>query len=141
MIVDFNLIAKSVYDTTHNLYIHAFLILVMVDIASGTLKAFKQKVGNSSKGLWGLMKHLLVVCVVIFADIYLPLLGFASIATSFLVFFIVQYMISITENWGQLGLPLPEQIRSILCKLNSTSEKEFKELDNVFCDKNKEDKK
>ena len=86
MIVDFNLIAKSVYDTTHNLYIHAFLILVIVDIASGTLKAFKQKFGNSTKGLWGLMKHLLVVCVVIFADIYLPLLGFSGIATSFVVF-------------------------------------------------------
>lgn len=140
MIVDFNLIGKSVYDTTHNLYIHAFLILVIVDIASGTLKAFKQKVGNSTKGLWGLMKHLLVVCVVIFADIYLPLLGFSGIATSFVVFFIVQYMISITENWGQLGLPLPEQIRSILCKLNSTREKQLENLDDVFCIDEKEEK-
>ena len=139
MITEFNIIQQSIYETTHNLYIHVFLILVLFDIASGTIKAFNQKVGNSTKGLWGLMKHSLVVCAVLFIDIYLPLLGFGGIATSFVVFFIIQYLISITENWGQLGLPLPDKVKSALCKLNSDSQKQFDNLEDVFCKEEKEE--
>ncbi|MDO5714899.1 MAG: phage holin family protein [Tissierellia bacterium] len=118
MIIERADLCNQVAMVASNPYVHIFVWAVIVDIFSGIVKAFFQKIGNSTKGLKGLLKHLLVVVVVILANIYLPLLGYDSIANYFIFFFIVQYGISIIENWGQMGLPLPQSIKNVLYKLN-----------------------
>ncbi|MEB7428508.1 phage holin family protein, partial [Enterococcus faecalis] len=63
-----------------NVLIQIFVWLVLGDIASGLCKGIRKKEGNSTKGLPGLIKHLLVVCLVIVAYPYLKIMGFTSIA-------------------------------------------------------------
>ena len=44
------------------------------------------------------------------------------IADSFIVFFISQYGISFVENWGQIGLPMPDFVRQFFEKINRDKE-------------------
>lgn len=105
-----------------------FIVLVMLDIVTGTLKGVVNKEANSTKGLFGLIKHLLVVVLVLIVTPFLMYLGLNTVAQSFIVFFIVQYGISLVENWGQLGLPLPEWVVKFFDKLNKeTNEIEMKD--------------
>lgn len=125
MFIATEILLESIYQTTHNWLIHIFVVLVLLDILSGTAKAFRQKVGSSNKGLAGVIKHLLVVMLVITSDIYLPIIGFSAYANIFTGSFVIQYLISVTENLGQLGVDFPPIIKDALYKLNDTSEEKF----------------
>ncbi|EHQ2354203.1 phage holin family protein, partial [Listeria monocytogenes] len=54
---------------------------------------------------------------------YMKLLHLDTLAISFISFYILAYGISIMENWGQLGLPLPSFIKDHLEKLKNLSDK------------------
>lgn len=98
-------------------WIHIFIFVVLLDIVTGITKGLAGKQGDSTKGLLGIVKHMLVTILVLFAYPYMNLLGFHEFAVTFVAFYIAVYAISITENWGQLGLPLPNFIKSHLDKL------------------------
>ncbi|MGX7107926.1 phage holin family protein [Facklamia miroungae] len=98
----------NIYETINqNPYIVVFVWLVVLDFITGYAKSFIINVANSTKGLRGLVKHLLVVILVISVCPLLTLLGFESISLSFIVFYIGTYGISIVENIGQSDIPLP----------------------------------
>ncbi|MGF3141249.1 phage holin family protein [Facklamia sp. P13064] len=102
----------------HNLYIIIFVWFVVADFVTGYAKSFLGEVANSTKGLQGLIKHLLVVSLVLSVYPVLSVLGFKSIATSFVVFYIATYGISVIENLGQAGVPLPNFVSQYFDKLN-----------------------
>lgn len=97
--------------------IHVFSILIVLDIASGFVKGFYNKKANSTKGLLGIVKHFLVVLLVYTFYPYLVLLGAKPLAFAFVAFFIGAYGISVMENYGQLGLPMPNFLRLYFEKL------------------------
>ena len=101
---------------------HIFIGLVIADIVTGTVKGFVNKQANSTKGLLGILKHLLVVILVLTVTPYLVMLKQVLIADSFIVFFISQYGISFVENWGQIGLPMPNFVRQFFEKINRDKE-------------------
>ena len=101
---------------------HIFIGLVIADIVTGTVKGFVNKQANSTKGLLGVLKHLLVVILVLTVTPYLVMLKQVLIADSFIIFFISQYGISFVENWGQIGLPMPEFVRQFFEKINRDKE-------------------
>ncbi|MGF3183819.1 phage holin family protein, partial [Facklamia sp. P12934] len=80
------IIYKSI---NNNPYIVIFVWLVVFDFVTGYAKSFLSGIANSTKGLQGLVKHLLVVMLVISVCLLLEVLGFESISTSFIVFYIV----------------------------------------------------
>ena len=125
MYIDFNILTQEVFNTAHNGLIHVLLAFVIFDIITGILKGFKLKIANSSKGIAGLLKHLVIVMLVVFADIYLPILGFSWMANSFVSFFVLQYVISVFENLGQCGVRLPRFLQSALYKLNDKMERDL----------------
>lgn len=110
-----------------NFWIHVFIWVVVLDIFSGIVKGFVIKESNSTKGLTGIVKHLLVVILVLTAVPYLNIAGFGGIADVFVLFYIAVYGISVTENWGELGLPLPSFVKEALLKLKDTSDRGNKE--------------
>lgn len=117
-----------------------FLFLVLLDLVTGIAKGFINKEANSTKGLLGVIKHLLVVLLVLCVTPFLKYLQLEPVAQSFILFFIAQYGISVVENWGQLGLPLPDMISKYFDKLN----RETNEIDltkaKIVVDEKKEDK-
>lgn len=68
------------------------------------------------------------------------ILQLEPVAQSFILFFIAQHGISVVENWGQLGLPLPNMIAKYFDKLN----RETNEIDltkvKIVVDEKKEEK-
>lgn len=103
--------------------IHVLVWMVVLDIATGLVKSFKEKRTNSTTGLFGVIKHLLVVMLTFLVAIYVPLFGYEVVAKMFVIYLIVVYAISITENWVMLGLPMPLFIIEKLEKLKDTMDK------------------
>lgn len=102
---------------TSTVEIHIFSLLIFLDILSGLVKGFVNKKANSTKGLLGIVKHFLIVLLVYTFYPYLVLLGAKVIATAFVLFFIGAYGISVVENYGQLGLPMPTFLKNYFEKL------------------------
>ena len=96
----------------------AFFLGVLIDILTGFLKSLVNKKTTSSKGIGGLIKHttlLLVVCMLYpLCDIY----GASGMADTLLIFYILFYAISIVENLGEMGIPIPEWLRKYIYKLS-----------------------
>lgn len=107
---------------TENPWFTTFIIIILVDLTTGFLKGFfknsKERV-NSTTGRQGLIKHTVIAGI---AVIFYPLVdcwGLANYANLFLMFFIGQYGISIVENLGIMGIPLPKWITENLEKLRN----------------------
>ncbi|GEK37892.1 hypothetical protein K5E_20780 [Enterococcus thailandicus] len=111
----------------NNIYIQIFVWIVIADIVTGICKGIFVKETNSTKGLMGIVKHLLVVGLVLVAYPYLKIMGFEGVATAFVFSYIAVYGISVIENLGQLGIPVPEFVKSRFSKLKETSEKQGEE--------------
>lgn len=96
----------------------AFFLIILADIVTGFLKSLINKKTTSSKGIGGLIKHstlLLVVCMLYpFCDIY----GASGMADTLLVFYILFYAISIVENLGEMGIPVPVWLKKYIYKLS-----------------------
>lgn len=123
MIIDNFQLLKEFSNLLNNLWIHVFIILVAFDILTGLVKGMKKNSTNSTKGLTGMIKHLLVVILIITAYPYLSLLGLQPYSNAFVLYYIASYAISITENLGQMGVPIPEFIKSRIEKLRDLTDK------------------
>ena len=119
---------------------HIFIGLVIADVVTGTVKGFVNKQANSTKGLLGILKHLMVIILVLTVTPYLVMLKQVLIADSFIIFFISQYGISFVENWGQIGLPMPNFVRQFFEKINRDKEEiDLKDVKIVMDSPKKED--
>lgn len=121
------LVAQAFKDMVNDPFIHVFTIVVLFDIFTGILKGvvFKKN-GSSTKGLLGMIKHLLVVLLITTAYPYLIVLHFSGMAQTFVVFYIAVYGISIIENLGQMGIPVPKWLKNSLEKLRNENEEKPK---------------
>ncbi|MCY7485826.1 holin family protein [Paenibacillus alvei] len=95
------------------------LIAIGIDYGTGITAAIKEGNLNSEVGWWGLMKKILMVVAVFFAhraDIALEL---NVLMNGALYAFIANESISIIENYGRLGLPLPKQFKDMIAVLKN----------------------
>lgn len=97
----------------------AFVWCVIIDVATGYIRSAYVRKTNSTKGLFGLVKHTIVLVSILSIYPYLISLGFDWLAQMMMWGFILNYLTSITENWGEMGLYLPPQIKNFLVKLQS----------------------
>ena len=102
--------------------IQILIWIVIGDIATGIIKGFYTKDSNSTKGLLGIVKHMLVVILIVVAYPYLKILGLEMVANSFVFAYVVVYLISITENLGQIGIWVPAWIKNRLAKLKDEAD-------------------
>lgn len=97
------------------------LVAIGVDIASGMYASVKEGRGlNSAVGSVGLAKKGLMLLVILLAhrlDVLLEL--DAVVMTASVYFYIANELISITENYGRIGLPMPEKLRDIITVLKA----------------------
>lgn len=123
MIIDNLKLLAEFRHLLNNAFIQILVLVVLFDILTGMVKGLKGKKGNSTKGLLGVIKHLLVVLLVIVAYPYMRIMGMSLAANAFVIFYIAVYGISVTENLGKLGLPLPEFVIDRLEKLRESADK------------------
>lgn len=112
---------QNAQDMIDNKFIIVLTALILIDIATGLVKSLvasnTESKTVSDKGLLGILKHCLVFTVVLVMYPIAQAINFQTYADWILVYFIITYAISITENWGQAGLPLPNWVKDRLAKL------------------------
>lgn len=100
------------------------LILVMVlDYITGIIKAIKKKKLNSKTGIWGIIKKFGYLIIVVLSVVMDKLVGdTGAIRTMVIYFFVANDGISILENWGGMGLPLPQKLIDVLEQLKNDND-------------------
>lgn len=95
----------------------ALLVFMVLDYTSGVVIAYKEKRLSSEVGFWGLVKKCMILVLVTvghFMDLHV-LGGSSSMFRSGVVgFFLANEGLSILENAGKLGVPLPEFLKKAL---------------------------
>ena len=104
------------------------IIFMFLDFISGFSKAWVLKEFDSSKFYIGGAKKLGILLIVAVAAQLDTLIHVESMAlrTVAISYYIANEGFSILENWGALGLPLPEVIKGALAKLRKDDENESK---------------
>ncbi len=91
------------------------LISMAVDYFTGVAASIKEGSGlNSSVGFWGLFKKGLILLVMMITHRLDILLGADMIMGGAVFFYIANELLSIIENYGRLGLPLPDRLKRIV---------------------------
>lgn len=98
-------------DLFNNQYLRLLVVVIVLDILAGTVRAIIQRALNSSIGTIGLLKHMLVLISISVLTIFAPLFELGVIANTFIAFYIFQYGLSIVENWEAIGLPVPQWVK------------------------------
>lgn len=94
------------------------LIVIAIDYISGICKAIYKKKLNSKVGLKGIIKkfaYLLTVALAVEVDQIMGNTG--AIRTLVIYFFVANDGISIIENLGGMGVPLPNKLKEVLEQL------------------------
>lgn len=92
-----------------------FLLAIVVDYVTGISASVKEKTGlNSEVGFWGLAKKGFMLLVILLAHRMDMLLTTDFIMTGAIYFYLANELLSITENYGRLGLPLPNSVRKAI---------------------------
>lgn len=91
------------------------LLLMFIDVITGLVKAIKDKNLWSRKSLFGYARKILVFLIITVAnllDLMMNLNGTLVLAT--VTFYILNEVLSITENSAQIGLPLPQKLLDVI---------------------------
>lgn len=98
--------------------LQTLLIVIAIDYVSGICKAIYKKKLNSKVGLKGIVKkfaYLLTVALAVEVDQIMGNTG--AIRTLVIYFFVANDGISILENMGGMGIPLPQKLQDVLEQL------------------------
>lgn len=91
------------------------LTVIVLDYLTGVCKAVYNKKMNSKVGAKGIVKkvgYLIIVAIAVILDKIAGNTG--AIRTLVIYFFVANEGISILENWGGMGLPLPSKLTETL---------------------------
>lgn len=105
----------------------ALIVAVILDYISGLISAGIRRQLSSSVGFKGIAKKILIFLIVGIAnliDVYVLGGESAVLRTSVIFFYLANEGISILENAGECGLPIPTKLKDLLVQLRSKSEKE-----------------
>jgi len=96
------------------------ITVIILDYITGVCKAIYNKKMNSKVGAKGIIKklgYLIVVAVSVELDRITGNTG--AVRTLVIYFFVANEGISILENWGGMGLPLPQKLTDTLEQLKN----------------------
>lgn len=106
--------------------IYALLTFVVIDYITGIMCAIADKRLSSEVGYKGISRKVLIFLLVGIANILdVYVLGNGSVLRTAVIFFYLSNEgISLLENAGHLGLPIPKKMMDILEQLHDRSESE-----------------
>lgn len=91
------------------------LVAIVLDYISGIMKAYVNKQLSSQIGFKGIVKKVGVLLIVMLAVLVDRVTGeTGAIRTLVIYYFVANEGLSIIENLGQAGVPIPESIRKAL---------------------------
>jgi len=107
-------------------FFFALIAFVVLDYITGLMCAILNKTLSGEVGFRGICKKLAVFIMVGIAHLLdAEVFGTGSVLrTAILFFYLSNEGISILENCGRLGLPIPQKLKDVLAQLKTKSEDE-----------------
>ena len=103
----------------------ALVTLIVLDYISGVIAAIAEKKLSSSVGARGIAKKLFMLLIVAVANIVdINVIGDGHVLrTVTTAFYIANECISLIENAGRLGVPVPKKLMDVLEQLKNNDDK------------------
>ena len=89
-------------------YLYILLIFIMFDFITGTLKSFSNNSVYSKINKKGITSHIAIFLFCIFFSWMFNIFKVSEYSKVLIMFYIVSYGLSIIENIGEMGIPLPK---------------------------------
>ncbi|KQU57733.1 phage holin family protein [Rossellomorea marisflavi] len=104
-------------------FIDLLMVLIIIDIITGIVKAIKFGKLRSRSAWFGYVRKMLTFLVIIVANIIDQILGLSGVITfGTVLFYVGQEILSITENLAQVGVKVPRKIKNSLQVIEEKSE-------------------
>lgn len=106
--------------------LYALLAFVVIDYITGVMCAIADKNLSSEVGFKGICRKVLIFLLVGVANVLdVQVIGTGSVLrTAAIFFYISNEGVSLLENAGHLGLPIPKKLKDILAQLHDRAEGE-----------------
>ena len=106
--------------------LYALIAFVVIDYITGVMCAIINKQLSSEVGFKGIFRKVLIFLLVGIANIIdVQVIGTGAVLRTAVIFFYISNEgVSLLENAGYLGLPIPEKIKTVLEQLHDRAEKE-----------------
>lgn len=97
----------------------ALIVLIVLDYITGVMSAFVTKTVSSLTGARGIAKKIFMLLIVAIANIVdVNVIGTGNVLKSVtILFYIANECISLIENAGKLGVPVPKKLLDVLEQL------------------------
>ncbi|MBQ2823097.1 MAG: phage holin family protein [Oscillospiraceae bacterium] len=97
----------------------ALVVLIVLDYISGVMAAAVKKELSSAVGAKGIAKKVFMLLIVVVANIVdVNVIGEGhALRTVVIIFYIANECISLIENAGELGVPVPKKLLDVLAQL------------------------
>ena len=93
----------------------ALLVTIVLDYISGVIKGYVTKQLSSQTGFRGIVKKVAILIIVMLAVLVDRVTGdTGAIRTLVIYYFVANEGLSIIENLGQIGVPIPQSIKKAL---------------------------
>lgn len=105
-------------------FLYALVLFCVVDYATGIVVAIEKKTLSSEIGFRGIAKKCMIFILVAIANVVdTKVIGTAAVLRTAVIFFYLSNEgISILENAGAMGLPIPKKLREVLLQLEDEGE-------------------
>lgn len=108
--------------------LEVLLVVIVIDYITGILKAWVNGTLDSRIGRNGIVKKVGYLALVVLAVCLDHLAGETGVIRTFVIYcFVANEGISIVENWGAMGLPLPKVLINKLEQLKGDGDDGNKE--------------
>lgn len=109
--------------------LYALVAFVAIDYITGVMCAVADHSLSSEVGFKGICRKVLIFLLVGVGNILdIHVIGNGSVLRTAVIFFYISNEgVSLLENAGHLGLPIPEKLKDILAQLHDRAEKEDEE--------------
>ena len=105
--------------------LYALIAFVVADYITGVMCAIIDHNLSSEVGFKGIFRKVLIFMLVGAANILdVHVIGTGSVMRTAIIFFYISNEgVSLLENAGHLGLPIPEKLKAVLAQLHNRAEK------------------
>ena len=104
--------------------LYALIAFVVIDYITGVMCAIINRELSSAVGFKGIFRKVLIFLLVGLANIIdVQVIGTGAVLRTAVIFFYISNEgVSLLENAGHLGLPIPEKIKTVLEQLHDRAE-------------------
>lgn len=109
--------------------LYALLAFVVIDYITGVMCAIADRKLSSEVGFKGIAKKVLIFMMVGIANVLdVQIIGNGSVLRTAVIFFYLSNEgVSLLENAGHLGLPIPSRLKAVLEQLHDRAEDDDQE--------------